>query len=81
VPAPVDLQQIGTPRAIAFSRPSAMRFMTDPLLYREGAQATLARLAGGLQVRIGAEFPLAQAAEAHRVLEAGGTAGAVLLRP
>ena len=81
MPAPVDLMQIGTPRAIAFSRPSVMRLMRDPALYREGAEATLARLADGLQVRIGAELPLAQAAEAHRMLEEGGTTGAVLLRP
>lgn len=81
MPGPVDLMQIGTPRAIAFSRPSVMRLMRDPALYREGARATLARLADGLQVRIGAELPLAQAAEAHRMLEAGRTTGAVLLRP
>ena len=81
MPAPVDLMQIGAPRAIAFSRPSVMRLMRDPALYREGAGATLARLADGLQVRIGAELPLAQAAEAHRMLEEGGTTGAVLLRP
>ncbi|CAH0207795.1 2-haloacrylate reductase [Massilia sp. Bi118] len=81
MPAPVDLMQIGAPRAIAFSRPSVMRFMADPALYREGAQATLTRLAAGLQVHIGAEFPLAEAAEAHRALEEGWTAGAVLLRP
>lgn len=78
--APVDLLQIGTPRAIAFARPSAMRFMRDPALYREGAQAALARLAAGLHVRIGAELPLAQAAEAHRQMEAGLTSGAVLRR-
>jgi NADPH2:quinone reductase len=81
MPAPVDLLQIGTPRAIAFSRPSVMRFMGDPVLYREGAQATLARLAAGLRVHIAAAFPLAQAAEAHRMLEEGRPAGAVLLRP
>ena len=78
---PVDLLQIGTPRAIAFARPSVMRFMTDPDLYREGAQAVLARLAAGLRVPIGLELPLARAAEAHAALEAGQTSGAVLLRP
>jgi NADPH2:quinone reductase len=81
MPGPVDLLQIGTPRAIAFSRPSVMRFMGDPALYREGAEATLARLAGGLRVRIGADLPLAEAAEAHRMMEEGRTSGAVLLRP
>lgn len=79
--APVDLLQIGTPRAIAFARPSVMRFMTDLALYREGAQAVLARLSAGLRVPIGLDLPLARAAEAHAALEAGRTSGAMLLRP
>jgi NADPH2:quinone reductase len=37
--------------------------------------------AGDLAVRIGAEYPLAEAAEAHRALEARRTTGKVLLRP
>jgi NADPH2:quinone reductase len=78
---PVDLMQIGRSRAIAFSRPSVMQFMTDPALYREGAHATLARLAAGLRVPVGLDVPLARAAEAHAALEAGRTSGAVLLRP
>jgi NADPH2:quinone reductase len=78
---PVDLMQIGRSRAIAFSRPSVMQFMTDLALYREGAHATLARLAAGLRVPVGLTLPLARAAEAHAALEAGRTSGAVLLRP
>jgi NADPH2:quinone reductase len=78
---PVDLMQIGRSRAIAFSRPSVMQFMTDLALYREGAHATLARLAAGLRVPVGLDLPLARAAEAHAALEAGRTSGAVLLRP
>jgi NADPH2:quinone reductase len=78
---PVDLMQIGTPRAIAFSRPSVMRFMTDPDLYREGVEATLERLAAGLRVPVGLDLPLARAADAHAALEGGRTSGAVLLRP
>jgi NADPH2:quinone reductase len=78
---PVDLMQIGKQRAIAFSRPSVMQFMTEPALYHEGAQATLARLAAGLRVPVGLALPLARAAEAHAALEARRTSGAVLLRP
>ena len=37
--------------------------------------------AGSLDVRIGAEFPLEQAADAHRALEGRQTTGKVLLRP
>jgi NADPH2:quinone reductase len=36
---------------------------------------------GSLRVRIGREFPLGQAAEAHRALEGRGTTGKVLLIP
>jgi len=78
---PVDLLQIGRPRAIAFSRPSVMQFMTIPGLYQQGAQAMLARLAAGLRVPVGLDLPLARAADAHAALEAGQTSGAVLLRP
>jgi NADPH2:quinone reductase len=58
-----------------------MRFMADLPHYREGADATLARLAAGMQVRIGQQLPLASAAQAHRLLEAGETVGSLLLRP
>jgi NADPH2:quinone reductase len=36
--------------------------------------------AGELSVRVGAEFPLEDAAEAHRALEGRRTTGKVLLR-
>ena len=36
---------------------------------------------GTLEVRIGGDFPLAQAADAHRELEARRTTGKVLLIP
>jgi NADPH2:quinone reductase len=36
---------------------------------------------GKLEVRVGAEFPLAEAAEAHRALEARRTTGKVLILP
>jgi len=36
---------------------------------------------GALDVRIGARFPLADAAEAHRALEGRATTGKVLLVP
>jgi NADPH:quinone reductase len=77
----IDPALLGPARSIALSRPGVMRFMTDPARYREGAEATLARLAAGMQVRIGQQLPLASAAHAHRLLEAGETVGSLLLRP
>ncbi len=42
----------------------------------------LGAVAGGtLHVRVGATFPLADAADAHRALEGRATTGKVLLRP
>jgi NADPH2:quinone reductase len=38
-------------------------------------------LEGNLKVRIGAEFPLAQAAQAHMALQGRETTGKVLLVP
>lgn len=77
----IDPASIGPSRSIALSRPGVFRFMTDARRYREGAEATLARLAAGMQVRIGQELTLGEAAQAHRLIEAGQTTGSVLLRP
>ncbi len=79
--APLDPALLGPARSIALSRPGVMRFMSDPQRYREGADATLARLAAGMRIMIGKELPLADAAHAHRMLEAGETTGSLLLRP
>lgn len=78
---PIDAALLGPARSIALARPGVFRFMTDIQRYREGADATLARLAAGMRVQIGRELPLASAAHAHRLLEAGDTVGSVLLRP
>ncbi|MBA5639281.1 quinone oxidoreductase [Duganella sp. LX20W] len=77
----LDLALLGGGRNVAFARPSVFGLMADPVLYREGAQATLAQLQGGLRATVAEVLPLAQAAEAHRRLEAGANAGAILLRP
>lgn len=79
--AAIDPALLGPSRSIALSRPGVLRFMSDPARYREGAAATLARMASGLRVQIGEVLPLSDAARAHRMLEAGETAGSLLLRP
>jgi len=66
-------------------------FLTRPTLgdyvaTAEELQASAARLfdmvrSGAVPVRIGARFPLAEAAEAHRALEARATTGSTLLIP
>jgi len=77
----IDVAELGPVRSIALSRPGVLRFMTDIRRYREGAEATLSKLAGGLQVTIGAELPLSEAGKAHRLMEGGQTVGSILLRP
>jgi NADPH:quinone reductase-like Zn-dependent oxidoreductase len=66
---------------VSINRPSVVHYMTDSAAYHAGAQATLEHLKGGMQVEVALQLPLHQAAEAHRALEAGRTAGAVLLIP
>ncbi|MFC3675798.1 quinone oxidoreductase family protein [Ferrovibrio xuzhouensis] len=77
--APLDVHEIGPRRALSFVRPSVMAYSSLPEHYQPAAQAVLAMLQAGLQVEIGARYPLAAAAEAHRALEAGQTTGSVLL--
>lgn len=79
--AMLPLSELGPYRSIGLARPGVMRFISDPARYREGAQATLARLAAGLAVDVSVSLPLEQAAEAQHLLETGQTAGAVILLP
>ncbi len=77
--APIAVEALGYPRAIAVARPSVLAYANDPDLYREGARALFAALADGLTVSVGAEYALADAARAQADLEACRTTGSVLL--
>lgn len=79
--AVLPLSELGPYRSIALARPSVFRFMSDLSRYREGAEAALARLVHGLVMDVSLTLPLAEAAEAHRQLESGKTAGGVILLP
>ena len=75
----VELSQLGR-RSLSLSRPSAFGYMADLATYRAAATAFVALLANGnLNVRIGARYPLADAAQAHTDLEGRGTSGSILL--
>lgn len=78
---PIDPALLGPARSIALARPGVIRFMSDPVRYREGVLATFRQLQGKLKANVGLVLSLAQAAEAHRMLEAGKTTGSILLRP
>jgi NADPH2:quinone reductase len=78
---PVDPQLLNQKGSLFLTRPTLGHYTAtrEELLGRAGELFEwIAR--GELDVRIGAEFPLAEAAEAHRALEGRRTTGKVLLR-
>jgi NADPH2:quinone reductase len=76
---PLLLAQKGS---LFFTRPTFTHYAQTPAELRSRTDDLFAWIAGGkLRVRIGAEFPLRAAAEAHRALEGRATTGKVLLVP
>jgi NADPH2:quinone reductase len=81
VPA-FDLNRLNTLGSIFVTRPSLAHYTQDRTELEERAEAVLRAIAdGSLQIRIGAEFPLSAAADAHRALESRATTGKLLLKP
>jgi len=80
--APLDPQVLAQKGSLSLTRPTLHHFIATraELLARAGDVLDWIRV-GKLTVRVGLELPLAQAAEAHRRLEARGTTGKVLLLP
>ncbi len=80
--APFDLLELQTHGSLFLTRPSLAHYTQDrnELEWRSG-ELLDAIAAGRLQVRIGARFPLAEAAAAHRALEGRATTGKVILEP
>lgn len=79
---PFDLGRLNGMGSLFVTRPSLAHYTAtrEELLLRAGAVlSAVAR--GELAVRIGARFPLADAAEAHRALEGRRTTGKVILVP
>ncbi len=78
---PFDLQRLNSGGSLFVTRPSLGHYIAPP----EGQERTddlfASMDAGELSVRIGATFPLEEAAEAHRALEGRETIGKVLILP
>ena len=78
---PIDPQLLARKGSLFLTRPILAFYTATPDELRKRADDIFAWVgAGQLAVRIGAEFPLGQAAEAHRALEGRQTTGKVLLR-
>jgi NADPH:quinone reductase len=79
---PVDPQVLAQKGSLFLTRPTLGHYVAtrEELLWRSGELFRWIT-AGELDVRIGAEFPLAEVADAHRALEGRRTTGKVLLRP
>jgi len=79
---PFELRRLSDLGSLFVTRPSLMHYTaTRPELEAHAGAVLDAIAAGRLRVRIGARFPLAEAAEAHRALEGRRTTGKVLLIP
>lgn len=77
--APLLLMQKGS---LFLTRPTLAHHVATPEELSRRAGELFRWIAGGeLRVRVGATFPLADAAEAHRALEGRATTGKVLLLP
>lgn len=79
---PVDPQRLNAGGSLFLTRPTLGDHTAtrDELTWRAGELFDAVR-AGTLDVRVGATFPLADAADAHRALESRSTTGKVLLLP
>ena len=79
---PVDPQLLSQKGSLFLTRPTLVHYIATPSELRERAQDLFAWIAAGtLRLRIEFEFPLKDAAEAHRALESRQTTGKVLLIP
>jgi NADPH2:quinone reductase len=79
---PIDPQLLARSGSLFLTRPTLVNYTADRAEMRGRAADILSWVAdGSLTVRIDHEFPLRDAAEAHRALEGRGTTGKILLIP
>ncbi|MEU7146287.1 quinone oxidoreductase [Nocardia sp. NPDC046473] len=79
---PFDLQRLAGSGSLFVTRPTLAHYVRDraELLWR--ATDVLTAISNGtVQVRVGATYPLAEAEQAHRDLEARKTTGSIVLLP
>ncbi|BAS13002.1 quinone oxidoreductase [Arthrobacter sp. Hiyo8] len=67
---------------MSLTRPTLGHFLQNPQeRHWRSAEVFRAAASGALKVRVGGTYPLAEAAQAHRDLEARNTTGKLLLVP
>ena len=77
---PLDPQLLNQKGSLFLTRPSLTHYLKDGAEFARRAGDVLRQMERGeLRIRVGARFPLAEAAEAHRRLEGRSTVGKVLL--
>lgn len=77
---PIDPQVLNAKGSLFLTRPSLAHYAAEREELLQRAADVLGQVAvGTLDVRIGGRYPLAEAAQAHRDLAAGGTTGKLLL--
>ena len=79
---PLDPQRLNAAGSLFLTRPTLVHYTRDrqELLWRAG-DVFAAIAAGDLTIRVGARYPLVDAARAHRDLEARRTTGSIVLAP
>ncbi|MBF6414441.1 quinone oxidoreductase family protein [Nocardia cyriacigeorgica] len=79
---PFDLQRLNAAGSLFVTRPTLAHYTRDraELLWRAG-DVLEAIAEGALAIRVGATYPLAEAAQAHRDLEGRKTTGSIVLLP
>lgn len=79
---PFDLSRLAGSGSLFITRPTLLHYTDSRAELLLRANAVLSALAGGgLRPRIGARFPLSEAADAHRALESRDISGKILLIP
>ena len=79
---PFDLQRLSPLGSLSVTRPSLQHFIDDPDEFRWRVSELFDSIfSGELTITIAAEFPLAEAADAHRALQSRNYSGKILLTP
>lgn len=79
---PFDLQRLGALGSLIVTRPSLAHYINDPKEFRWRTSELFDSIASNkLDISIAREFPLAEAADAHRALQSREYSGKILLIP